>query len=100
MLYAITGYDRPHSLTLRLSVRARHLERAQALYDEGRLLLAGPFPAIDSPDPGPAGFAGSLLVAQFPSLEDAREWINADPYVTEGVFERVDVRPFKQVFPQ
>jgi uncharacterized protein len=99
MLYAITGYDRPQSLELRLKVRARHLERAQALYDEGRLLLAGPFPAIDSPEPGPAGFAGSLLVVQFPSQQEAEAWINADPYVTEGVFERVEVRPFKQVFP-
>jgi len=99
MLYAITGFDRPHSLDLRMKVRARHLTRAQALRDEGRLIIAGPFPAIDGAEPGPAGFTGSLIVAQFPTLQDAEAWINADPYVTEGVFERVDVRPFKQVFP-
>ena len=99
MLYAILGYDRPASLERRLTVRPRHLERAQALVAEGRLVLAGPFPAIDAQEPGPAGFTGSLIVAECASLADAEAWINADPYVLDGVFERVEVRPFKHVLP-
>lgn len=100
MWYAIIGEDVPDSLERRLSARPKHLSRLQALQDEGRLLLAGPFPAIDSPDPGPAGFGGSLIVAEFESLEHARRWADADPYVTAGVYKTVSVQPFKQVFPQ
>jgi len=99
MLYAIIGEDAPDSLPRRQAVRPRHLERAAALLAEGRMVLAGPFPAIDSRDPGPAGFTGSLIVAEFDSLADAEAWIHADPYVTEGIFARVQVRPFKQVLP-
>jgi uncharacterized protein len=99
MLYAIIGEDVPGSLEKRMAARPAHLERAQALVAEGRLLLAGPFPAIDSLDPGPAGMTGSLIVAEFESLEEATAWINADPYVTQGVFARVTVKPFRKVFP-
>ena len=100
MLYAILGHDAPDSLARRLAARPRHLVRAKQLHDQGRLVLAGPFPAIDSPDPGPAGFTGSLIVAEFDSQIDAEVWIAADPYVIDGVFARTEVRPFKQVFPQ
>lgn len=99
MWYAIYGEDVPNSLDKRLPVRPAHVERLQRLQDEGRLLLAGPFPAIDSPDPGPAGFTGSLIVAEFASLEDARAWADADPYVAAGVYARVSVKPFKKTFP-
>jgi len=99
VLFAIIGQDVPDSLPRRQAVRPRHLERAAALQAEGRLVLAGPFPAIEAADPGPAGFTGSLIVAEFESLAAARAWIEADPYVTEGVFAKVDVRPFRQVFP-
>lgn len=99
MLYAIIGEDAPDSLARRLAVRPRHLARAEALRAAGRMVLAGPFPALDTPDPGPAGFTGSLIVAEFESLADAQAWIAADPYVTEGVFTRVQVRPFRQVMP-
>jgi uncharacterized protein len=99
MLYVITGKDAPESLELRRGVRAEHLARARALADAGRMILAGPCPAIDSPDPGPAGFTGSVIVAEFPSIEDARAWIEADPYVTAGVFESWEVRPFLKVLP-
>ena len=99
MLYAIIGFDRPDSLSARLSVRPEHLLRLNALRDAGRMVLAGPLPAIDSPDPGPAGFTGSLIVAEFASLEEARAWADTDPYIGAGVYERVDVRPFKQVLP-
>lgn len=98
MLYAITGQDVPDSLAARLAARPAHLERLQALQAEGRLLLAGPFPAIDSNDPGSAGFTGSLIVAEFPSLEAARTWADADPYVAAGVYDQVTVKPYKQVF--
>ncbi|MGM0552645.1 MAG: YciI family protein [Pseudomonadota bacterium] len=98
MLYMIQGDDAPESLDARLAARPEHLARLQGLHDAGRLLLAGPCPAIDSPDPGPAGFSGSLIVAEFPSLEAARAWADADPYVAAGVYASVDVRPFKQVF--
>ncbi|MBP9714280.1 MAG: YciI family protein [Sterolibacterium sp.] len=100
MLYALYGEDAAQSLEKRLSVRAEHLARLQALYDQGRLILAGPLPAIDSPDPGPAGFAGSLIVAEFASQTDAETWLAADPYVAAGVFKHHWVRPFKQVFPK
>lgn len=99
MLYAIIGEDVPGSLDKRMAARPAHLERAQALIADGRLLLAGPFPAIDSLDPGPAGMTGSLIVAEFDSLEEATAWINADPYVTQGVFAKVTVKPFRKVFP-
>ena len=99
MWYLIEGYDRADTLAARLAARSEHLARLTALRDEGRLLLAGPCPAIDAEDPGPAGFSGSLIVAEFPSLPDARAWADADPYVTAGVYERVDVRPFRRVLP-
>lgn len=100
MLYMILGEDVPDSLERRLAARPAHLARLTALQDEGRLLLAGPCPAIDSPDPGPAGFSGSLIVAEFESLEAAHAWAEADPYATAGVYARVTARPFKRVFPQ
>lgn len=99
MLYAIIGDDAPGSLERRLAARPAHLERLKALQDAGRLLLAGPCPAIDAPDPGPAGFAGSLIVAEFESLAAAEAWAAADPYVTAGVFARTTVRPFRKVLP-
>lgn len=99
MLYAITGQDTPNSLEKRLSVRPTHVARLQALQDEGRLILAGPFPAVDSNDPAAAGFSGSLIVAEFPTLSDAVEWAEADPYMGAGVYARVEVKPFKKVFP-
>jgi hypothetical protein len=99
MLYVIHGVDVANSLDKRLSVRAQHLERLQQLQQEGRVLLAGPLPAIDSEDPGPAGFTGTFIVAEFESLDEAKAWIAADPYVSNGVFERVDVFPFRQVLP-
>jgi uncharacterized protein YciI len=96
----IYGEDVPDSAAARAAARPAHLVRAQALADAGKLLLAGPLPAIDSADAGPAGMVGSLVVAEFDSLQDAQAWIDADPYVTQGVFRRVTVRPFKQVLPQ
>ena len=99
MWYLIEGYDGNDVLEQRLAARAAHLARLSGLLDEGRLLLAGPCPAIDAEDPGPAGFSGSVIIAEFPSLEDAREWADADPYVEAGVYTRVEVRPFKRVLP-
>lgn len=99
MLYAIIATDRADSLAARRQARPAHIERLQALQSEGRLLLAGPHPAIDSPDPGEAGFSGSLIVAEFASLEAAQAWAAADPYIDAGVYGNVDVKPFKQVFP-
>jgi uncharacterized protein YciI len=99
MLYAIVGIDRPESLSGRLSARHAHLARLHALRDAGRLVLAGPFPAIDADDPGPAGFSGSLIVAEFAALADAQAWADTDPYIAAGVYERVDVRPFRQTLP-
>jgi uncharacterized protein YciI len=99
MLYAIVGQDRPDSLAARLAARPAHVERLKALQDQGRLMVAGPFPAIDSPDPGPAGFSGSLIVAEFASLEAAQAWADADPYVAAGVYASVSVKPFKKAFP-
>jgi len=99
MLYAIIGQDAPNSLDKRMAARPAHLARLQALQDEGRLLLAGPFPAVDAVDPGVAGFTGSLIVAEFASLQSAREWADADPYASGGVFGQVSVRPFRKVLP-
>ncbi len=99
LFYAIVGEDVPDSLEKRLAARPDHLARLNRLKDEGRLLLAGPFPAIDSPDPGPAGFSGSLIVAAFDSLEAAQAWADADPYVATGVYARVTVKPFKRTLP-
>ena len=99
MFYAILGEDVPNSLERRLAVRAEHLARLHQLREEGRLLLAGPFPAIDSIDPGPAGFSGSLIVAEFASLDEAQAWAAADPYATDGVFARVTVKPFRKTLP-
>ena len=99
MLYAIVGEDHPGTLAERLAVRPAHLERLKALSDAGRLLAAGPCPAIDSPDPGPAGFTGSVIIAKFACLADAKAWVAADPYVTEGVFESHEVRPFVKSLP-
>jgi hypothetical protein len=99
MFYAIISQDVENSLEKRLSVRPAHIARLQALQDEGRMLLAGPHPKIDSEDPGPAGFTGSLIVAEFESLQAAQEWVDADPYIAAGVYEKVIVRPFKKVFP-
>ena len=99
MLYAVISEDRPGTLDQRLAARPAHLERLQQLRDAGRLVLAGPHPAIDSEDPGPAGFSGSLVVAEFDSLEDAQTWADADPYVSAGVYGQVVVKPFKKVLP-
>ena len=99
MLYAIIAQDVENSLKDRLAARPKHLERLTALQDQGRLILAGPHPAIDSEDPGEAGFSGSLVVAEFESLEDAQAWADADPYVAAGVYANVTVKPFKKVFP-
>lgn len=99
MLYMILGKDVPDSLAQRLASRPAHLARLQALQTEGRLIIAGPLPAIDSPDPGAAGFTGSLIVAEFPSLVDAQAWADADPYLAAGVYASVEVKPFKKVLP-
>ncbi len=99
MYYAIIGHDHEGSLEKRLAARPAHLARLQHLQQEGRLLLAGPFPAIDSVDPGPAGFTGSLIVAEFTDLDTARAWADADPYVSAGVYARVTVQPFRKVLP-
>ncbi len=99
MLYVIMGRDAPDTLAQRRAARPRHLERLQTLLNEGRLLTAGPLPAIDSPDPGPAGFVGSLIVADFASLAAARAWADADPYVLDGVYAAVDIHPFIKVLP-
>lgn len=99
MLYAIIGQDTPDSLGKRMAARPAHLARLQALQDEGRLLLAGPFPAVDAADPAAAGFTGSLIVAEFASLQAAQEWAEADPYVATGVFREIAVQPFRKVLP-
>lgn len=99
MWYAIEGHDGKDVLALRRQARPRHLARLTALRDAGLLLLAGPCPAIDAEDPGPAGFSGSIVIAEFASLEEARAWADADPYVAAGVYTRVNVRPFKPVLP-
>ena len=99
MLYAIISEDVPDSPPLRKVARPNHIKRLDELLAQGRIVVAGPFPAIDSTDPGEAGFTGSLLVVEFDSLEDAQAWAKEDPYITAGVYERSIVTPFKQVFP-
>jgi uncharacterized protein len=99
MLYTIIAEDTPNSLEKRLENRPEHLARLTALQNQGRLLLAGPFPAIDSIDPGEAGFSGSLIVAEFSDLADAREWADADPFVSAGVYKNVIVKPFRKTLP-
>lgn len=99
MLYAIIASDVANSLEKRLAARPAHLERLQQLKDAGRVVLAGPHPAIDSNDPGAAGFSGSLIVAEFESLAAAQRWADADPYIAAGVYDKVVVKPFKQVLP-
>ena len=99
MWYVIHASDRKDCLEARKAARPAHLERVRALVDQGRLLVAGPMPNIDSPDPGPAGYSGSTIIAEFDSLEDARQWAGTDPYVEAGVYEYVDVRPFIRALP-
>ncbi len=99
MWYAITGTDNTDSLARRQSARPAHLERLKQLHAEGRLLLAGPFPAIDAEDPGAAGFTGSLIIAEFDDLAAARRWADADPYIAAGVYREVRVQPFRKVLP-
>lgn len=99
MLYAIIAEDVENSLEKRLATRPAHLERLNTLLDQGRLILAGPHPAIDSEDPGNAGFSGSLVVAEFDDIEAAQTWANDDPYMHAGVYDKVTVKPFKKVFP-
>ena len=99
MLYAIMSEDVDDSAELRAKARPAHIARLQSLRDAGRLVLAGPHPAIDSPDPGAAGFSGSLVVAEFESLESAEAWANDDPYLESGAYARVMVKPFKRVMP-
>jgi hypothetical protein len=100
MWYAIVGQDVPNSLEKRLAARPAHVARLQTLQNQGRLLLAGPFPAVDAVDPGTAGFTGSLIVAEFASLASAQDWANADPYVAAGVYAGIRVQPFRKTFPQ
>jgi len=100
VLYAIISEDITGSLQKRLSVRPEHIKRLQTLQDEGRLIIAGPHPAIDAENPGDAGFTGSLIVAEFESLQAAQNWANSDPYIDAGVYAKVIVKPFKKVFPQ
>jgi len=99
MFYIIMGEDHPDSLQKRLQSRPAHLERLHDLQSSGRLLLAGPCPAIDNDDPGPAGFTGSLIVAEFNSLQEAQSWADADPYLAAGVYKKVIVKPFRKVLP-
>ena len=99
MIYAIISEDVDNSLSRRMQARPAHLERLQQLKAEGRLVMAGPFPAIDASEPGEAGFTGSLVVAEFESLETAREWADADPYIEAGVYRQVVVKPYKKVLP-
>lgn len=99
MLYAIISEDKPDSLPRRIEARPAHLARLQHLQDEGRLILAGPHPAVDSEDPGQAGFTGSLVVAEFVDLASAQQWADADPYMAADVYAKVTVKPFKKVFP-
>ena len=99
MFYSIVGQDIENSLEKRLEARSAHLERLQVLQDQGRLILAGPNPAIDGEDPGAEGFSGSVIIAEFPSLDEAESWANEDPYIKAGVYADVSVKPFKKVFP-
>ena len=100
MLYAILCEDHQNSLEKRLQTRPLHLQRLQKLQQLGRMVLAGPHPSIDSNDSGSSGFSGSLIVAEFSSLDDAKQWAEADPYQAAGVYKKVTVKPFKQVFPE
>ena len=100
LLYAIVCEDADNSLNLRRKNRPAHLQRLEKLQDDGRLVLAGPHPAIDSPNPGEAGFTGSLIVAEFPSLEAAKKWADEDPYLKAGVYQKVIIKPFLKVFPK
>lgn len=99
MLYAIIAEDSPNSLAARLAARPAHVERLNVLQQQARLILAGPFPAIDAADPGAAGFTGSLIIAEFASLEEARTWADADPFVAAGVYAKVSVKPFRKTLP-
>lgn len=99
MWYAIISEDSENSLAKRLESRPAHLQRLQELKDDGRLFVAGPHPAIDSLEPGEAGFTGSLVIAEFPSLTEAQQWADADPYMAAGVYQQVTVKPFKKVLP-
>lgn len=99
MFYVIVGTDSDNSLEARLSVRTKHLQRLEQLRNEARLLVAGPCPAVDSDDPGPAGFTGSVIIAEFPSLHEAELWAKADPYIEAGVYKDVIVKPFKKALP-
>lgn len=99
MWFVILGRDAPDALPRRLAARGEHLKRLEALRDAGRLLLAGPLPAIEAEDPGPAGFAGSLIVAEFASMAEARRWSDADPYVAAEVYREVEIHPFRRVLP-
>lgn len=99
MMYSIIGYDEPNSLPLRAKVRSEHIARLKILANSGHLVIAGPNPAIDSLEPGEAGMTGSIIIAMFKSLEDAKEWAKEDPYYKTGVYEKVEVKPFKQVLP-
>ena len=99
MWYAIISEDIDGTLEKRLATRPEHVTRLTTLADEGRMLIAGPHPAVDSPDPGPAGFTGSLVVAEFDSLQDAQTWADQDPYVSAGVYGKVTVKPFNRVLP-
>lgn len=99
MLYAIMSEDNQDSLKKRLAARPSHLERLDRLMQQGRLIVAGPHPALDTEDPGEAGFSGSLIIAEFASLEEAQEWANGDPYLQAGVYRKVTVKPFKKVYP-
>jgi hypothetical protein len=99
MLYIIYGEDTDNSLALRLSVREKHIERLKSLQTQGKLLIAGPCPAIDSEEPGEAGFTGSLIIAEFESLEAAQIWADKDPYIETGVYKKVTVKPYKKVLP-
>jgi uncharacterized protein YciI len=99
MLYSIVGIDNENSLEARLSVRADHVARLNALKQQGRLIIAGPNPAIDSPDPGEAGFSGSIIIAEFESLQSAQAWADEDPYIESGAYAAVTVKPFNKVLP-
>ena len=99
MIYAIISEDVPNSGPLRAAARPAHLERVHRLLDEGRLVIAGPHPAVDSLEPGDAGFTGSLILADFDSLDEAQAWADSDPYVEGGVYQKVTVKPFKQTLP-
>ncbi|ASP49700.1 YciI family protein [Cognaticolwellia beringensis] len=99
MFYLIYSEDVENSLALRMSVRENHLDRLRALQDQGKLLVAGPCPAIDSENPGDAGFTGSLIIAEFDSLDAAKLWADADPYIAAGVYKNVTVKPYKKVLP-